>query len=83
MLNICTFQEYWGNYRKFISQNKEFKFWHLQNFIKEKPYQPKNFDVVFNEARGINRTIIRLVWNGAGDIFLFTQLDTRCVKKPI
>ena len=30
-------------------------------FIKEKPYQPKTFDVDFNGARGINQTIIRLV----------------------
>ena len=36
MLNICKFQEYLGNSRKPISQNKEFKFCHLQNFIKEK-----------------------------------------------
>ena len=26
MVNICKFQEYLGNSRKFISQNKEFKF---------------------------------------------------------
>ena len=35
MLNVCKFQEYLGNSRKFISQNKEFKSSHLQNFIKE------------------------------------------------
>ena len=61
MLTICKFQEYLGNSRKLISRNKEFKFWHLQNFIKEKPCQPKTFDVVFNKPRGINQTIIRLV----------------------
>ena len=32
MLNICKFLEYLGNCRKFISRNKEFKFWHLQKF---------------------------------------------------
>ena len=58
MLNICKFPEYLGNTRKFISRNKEFVFWRLQNFTKEKPNQPKTFDVVFNEARGINQTII-------------------------
>ena len=58
MLNICKFQEYLAILGKLISRNKEFKFWHLQNFIKEKPYQP---DVVFNGTRGINRTIIWLV----------------------
>ena len=55
MLNIFKFQEYLGNSGKLISRIKEFKFWHLQNFIKEKPYQPKTFDVVFSGARGINR----------------------------
>ena len=53
MLNVCKFQEYLGNSRKLISQNKEFKFWHLQNFINEKPCQPKIFDVVFNEHVGL------------------------------
>ena len=28
MRNIWRFQEYFGNYRKFISRNKEFEFWH-------------------------------------------------------
>ena len=54
MLNICKFLEYLGNCRKFISRNKECKFWHLQNFIKEIPYQPKTFKVVFNKARRFN-----------------------------
>ena len=58
MVNICKFQEYLGNCRKPISQIKEFKFWHLQNFIKEKPCQPNAFGVVFYGVRGINRTII-------------------------
>ena len=62
MLSICKFQEYLDNSRKLISRNKEFKFWHLQDFVKEKPCEPNTFDVVFNEARGINhQTIIRLV----------------------
>ena len=61
MLNICKFQEYLGNSKKFISWNKEFKFWDLQNFNKQKPYQPKIFDIIFNVARGINRKITRLV----------------------
>ena len=61
MLNICKFLEYLSNCRKFISRNKEPKFWHLQNFIKEKPYQPKTFNVVFNGASRFNRTIIRPV----------------------
>ena len=60
MLNIFTFQEYLGNFRKFILQKKKTKFWHLENLIKEKPYQPKSFDVVFNGACGINR-VIRLI----------------------
>ena len=65
MVNICKFQEYLGNCRKPISQIKEFKFWHLQNFIKEKPCQPNAFGVVFNGVRGINRTIIsaRVKWS--------------------
>ena len=71
MLTICKFQEYLGNSRKLISRNKEFIFWHLQTLIKEKPCQPKTFDVVFNRARGINRTIVRLVQNGAEYTFLF------------
>ena len=61
MLNISKFQEYLDNFWKFFSRNKEFKFWHLQNFIKEKPYQPKTFDIVFNGAREIKQTIIRPV----------------------
>ena len=61
ILNIWKFQECLGNSRKPKSRNKEFNFWHFQNFIKGKARQPKSFDVVFNGARGINRTIIRLV----------------------
>ena len=44
-----------------VSPNNEFKCWHLQNFIKEKPYHPKALDVVFSGARGISQTIIQLV----------------------
>ena len=33
----------------------------LQNLMKEKPYQPKTFDVVFNQARGINQEVTRLM----------------------
>ena len=40
----------------------------MLNFIKEKPYQPKTLDIVFNGAREINRTIIRLAQSGAGSI---------------
>ena len=61
ILNIWKFQECLGNSRTPKSRNKEFNFWHFQNFIKGKARQPKSFDVVFNGARGINRTIIRLV----------------------
>ena len=60
ILNICKFLEYLDNSRKFISRNKEFQFWHLQNFIKEKPYQSKTFNFVFNEP------------NMELNIFLFT-----------
>ena len=78
ILNICKFQECLGNSRKFISWNKEIKFWHLLNFIKEKPYQPKTFDIVFNEAHEINRTIIRLAQSGAGSII--PELQSRVTK---
>ena len=61
MLNVCKFQKYLGNSRKLILRNKELKFWHLQSFTKEKPCQRNTFDVIFNRARGINRTNIRLV----------------------
>ena len=58
MLTVCKFRDF-GNSKKFILQNKEFKlFWYLQNFIKEKPCQPKTFDVIFNKVSGINQTII-------------------------
>ena len=60
MLNIYKFQKYLGNSRKFILQNKKLKFWLLPNFIKEKPYQPKTFDVIFDDARGIDQTITQL-----------------------
>ena len=53
------FQENLGNSRKPVSRNKEFKFWHLQNFVKEEC--PKIFDIVFSGACGINRTIIHLL----------------------
>ena len=33
MLNICQFQQDMNNSRKFISQDKQFKFQHLQNFV--------------------------------------------------
>ena len=58
MLNICKFQEYLGNFRKLISWNKEFKFWHLQNFINEKPCQPKTFDVVLMEQVGSTEQLL-------------------------
>ena len=60
MLNIRKFQQYLTNSKTLISQNKEFKFWHFQNFIEE-TLQPKTFDVNFNGVPGINRIIIRLV----------------------
>ena len=34
-LKICKFQEYLDNSRKFILRGKEYKFWNLQNLIKE------------------------------------------------
>ena len=53
------------NYAQYLRISRIFgqfqKTYHLRNFIKEKPCQPKTFDVAFNGARGINRTIIRLV----------------------
>ena len=49
MLNIFKFQEYLSNFRKAISRNKEFMFWHLQNFINEKPCQSKTSDVFWME----------------------------------
>ena len=61
MISICKSEEYLANSRKIISSNKKVKFWHLQNLMKEKLYQPKAFDVVFNRARGINQEVIRLV----------------------
>ena len=81
MVNICRFLEHLSNCRKFISRNKESKFWHLQNLIKEKPHQPKTFNIVFNRARRFNRTIIRLVQNGAEYRFLFTYLTLYAVCK--
>ena len=72
MLTIWKFREYLGNTRKFISKNKKFEFWLLQNFFKEKPYQSKTFDVVFNGVHGISLIIIRLVKNGAEYTFSFT-----------
>ena len=53
--------KYLDNSRKLIWRNKESKFLHFQNLIKENPCQPKTFEVVLNRARGINRIIIRLV----------------------
>ena len=61
MPDICKFQEYLGNSRKFTLRKKGFKFEYSQNFIKEKSCQPRIFDVAFNRTRGINRRIIRLV----------------------
>ena len=66
-----------GSSRKFISRNKEFKFWHLQKFIKEKPYQPKTFNVVFNGARRINKTTIGLVQSGAEYNFYLLNFTRR------
>ena len=77
MLNICKFREYLGNFTQFISRNKEFKFWHLQKFIKEKPYQPKTFNVVFNGARRINKTTIGLVQSGAEYNFYLLNFTRR------
>ena len=48
MLYIYNFQEYLANSRKFILQNKEFKFWHLQNLIKN---TLKAFDDVKNKQQ--------------------------------
>ena len=60
MLNICKFQKYLGDSRKFFLRNKKLKFWLLPYFIKEKPYQPKTFDVIFDDAPGIDHTITQL-----------------------
>ena len=57
MLNICKFKEYLGNSKKLISQNKEFKFWHLQNFIKEKPCQPNTFASFSMEHVGLTEQL--------------------------
>lgn len=40
--------------------------------LRKKPYQPKIFDIIFNEARGIDWPIIRLVLNRDEYISLFT-----------
>ena len=61
MLIISKFQNIWTILKKLIWRNKESKFLHFQNLIKENPCQPKTFEVVLNRARGINRIIIRLV----------------------
>ena len=81
MLNTCKFQEYLGKSRKFTSRKKEFKFWYLQNFIKEKPYQSKPFDIVFDGAREINPAIIRLAQNEAEYTFLIYLILYSVCKK--
>ena len=81
MLNICKFQEYLRNCRKFILRNIKFKFWHLQNFIKEKNLinlKPlTSFSMEQPENKG---TIIRLVLNGAVHNFYLLTLKTVCKK---
>ena len=62
MLAICKFQEYLENSRKLISQTKNlYTDISLMKPCQPKTFEPKTLDVVFNRARGINRTIIRLV----------------------
>ena len=62
-LNICI--AYFNNIRVILEnlfrETKNLNFDICINFIKEKPYQPKAFGVVFNVARCINQTIIQLV----------------------
>ena len=62
-LNICI--AYFKNIRLILEnlfrETKSLNFDICKNFIKEKPYQPKAFGVVFNVARWINQTIIQLV----------------------
>ena len=72
---------YLAKERKFFKFLNFFKFWYLQNFIKEKPYQPKPFDIVFNGAREINPAIIRLAQNEAEYIFLIYLILYSVCKK--
>ena len=58
---IANFKAIWAILENSSRLTKNLNFEHLQNFIKEKPCHPKIFDIVFNRARGINRTIIPLV----------------------
>ena len=68
---FSNFKNIWAILENLFRKTKQKnKFWHLQNFVKEK--SPKISDVVFNGACEIHRTIIQLVWNGAEYIFLFT-----------
>ena len=81
-LNICI--AYFKNIRLILEnlfrETKSLNFDICKNFIKEKPYQPKAFGVVFNVARWINQTIIQLVYC---NFFFPYLLDTPCVKRPI
>ena len=79
MLNNCKFQEYLGNSRKIMSVNKEFKFWHLQNFIKEKLVSLKPLTSFSMNCVGLTEQIIRLVQKGAEYIF-FTYLTLYAMK---
>ena len=59
MLDICKFQKYLGNSRRFILQNKEFKFWHCKTSFRN--LQPKTFDVVFGDC--LNNYSANVKWN--------------------
>ena len=59
--NNSNFKNIWAILETLTCEAKNSHFAIQQNFIKEKPCQPKTFDIVFSGAHGINQTIIWLL----------------------
>ena len=72
VFNITNFKNIWAILENLSGKIKNLSFDICKIELRKKPYQPKIFDIIFNEARGIDWPIIRLVLNRDEYISLFT-----------
>ena len=71
-LTFTNLKNIWAILENLSGEIKNLSFDICKIELKKKPYQPKIFDIIFNEARGIDWPIIRLVLNRDEYISLFT-----------
>ena len=71
-LTFTNLKNIWTILENLFGEIKNLSFDICKIKLRKKPYQPKIFDIIFNEARGIDWPIIRLVLNRDEYISLFT-----------